>query len=240
MPSGKKDINLAEPIIRKSKKVTIRIPDDAHKEVRKFLNDYDLKGVQELFDIVVVSGIVFRRKEILELVRDFIGKHQQAARAKKTGFLNGVSSKDEPLKDLPAYLYETDFKALNEYLIEENVKKQHLWMAIFVDGVANRDPRIIDLVKRSKGLNIQKRKKAVARLTDDKWITALPMSEASKLLEKFTEEYDNKIISENVEEFLSEEKKILIEDEDDLSLKRNQIRKARIKEIRKVVEPIEE
>lgn len=237
---------VTSPNLRKQKKVMLRVPEDVMPTIKKLMIKYDIKGMQYLFDMLVVSGICFRREEILKFVRKQIPKYKEENTKRNLAKLKKKKMPKKKMYGYVASMYTSDNKTFHEYILEENIKQQWLWNALFVDGFAAEEKCIIDLVKRAKTLNLSSRKKAIARLSDDEYITTMPLEDARALLDKITKEYDQKIFDDSIESLVEAKLQIKAkqkarEEEDELEAalheKISAIRKNRNKQIKKIIEP---
>ena len=248
MGKGKKEFKKRS--LTKDKKVMVRFPRRSLKIIKKKIQEHELKSMQELFDCMIISGIVFRKKEILEFVRENVPKYQKISAQEK---LSRLGKAEKPPKidmyGVNMTMYNNDYLAFKNYIVEENIQQQWLWNILFEDGFSMDEPCIIDLVERAKKLEINSRKKAIARLTNDEYITTLSTVEADKILEKITEEYDNKKFDASLEAIIESkielEKSVKnLEDEEDLdselAKKMENLRRSRGVKIQHLTKPKEE
>ena len=245
---GKHDFTkVTNPELRKEKKVMIRIPRRAMPTIKKLFIDHEIKGMQFLFDALIVSGICFRRAEILEFVREHVPRYKAESVQRNLAKFG----KAEPLPKIDMYgcnmtMYHADHQALKHYVQEENIKQQWLWGILFEDGFAKEEKCIIDIIDRAKSLKLSSRKKAIARLSNDEYVVALPPNVAQGMLDQLTSEYDQRIFDPSIEAAiesklqLTEKQKAEKEDdelEDDLSKKIASLRKHRAAEMTKLSKP---
>jgi hypothetical protein len=186
--------------VRKEKRIMVRIPERSMIQIKKLMNQYQLKGIQALFDILIISGIVFRRVEIIEFIRSHKEKYLEVYKQQNLARM-GLAEKIEPEKmyGVNMFMYTSDFVAFKNYVIEENIKQQWVWSILFEDGFSKEEPCIIDLINRSKQLDISGRKKAIARLSKDEYVSVLSPDVANKILDQLTEEYDESKFDDSIE-----------------------------------------
>lgn len=186
--------------IRKEKKIMVRIPERSMPQIKKLMQQYEIKGIQGLFDILIISGVVFRRSEIIEFIRSHKQRYLNVYKQQNLARM-GKAKKIVPEKmyGVNLFMYASDFRAFKEYIIEENIKQQWVWSILFEDGFAKEEPCIIDLVNRANKLNISGRKKAIARLANDEYVSVLPEELANKILDQLTEEYDESKFDDSIE-----------------------------------------
>lgn len=204
---GKVDIALTGKRIRKERQVMFRLPKDKMDELKKLINKYELSSMQELFDYLIVSGIVFRKPEILDFIRKYKKKYKKRSRQERLSRLKKAKRPNMPkttdLYSRNVHMYHEDYKAFKDYIIEENIAQQWVFNILFIDGFLKEEPAIINLITRARDLEINKRKKAVARLSNDEFVSALSEYDANLIMEKLTEEYDKKEFDPEIQEFIS-------------------------------------
>lgn len=199
MPLSKQDF-VRNNSIRKEKKIMVRVPEKFMPTIKKLMQKYELKGIQALFDILVISGLVFRRAEIVEFVRANKNKYLETYKQQCLSRIGKAPKVEvEKMYGVNLFMYASDFRAFKEYIIEENIKQQWVWNILFADGFAQEESCVIDLINRSKELNISERKKAIARLSKDEYVSVLPEDIAGKILDQLTEEYDERIFDDSIE-----------------------------------------
>lgn len=236
--------------VKKQKKIMVRFPKRSLKKVRTLINEQELKGIQALFDILVISGVVFRRGEIIDFIRENVPKYQERNKQVNLAKFGKVEKPPKiPMYGVTLAMYTADYVAFKNFVVEENIKQQWIFNILFEDGFANEEKCIMDLIERSKKLDISNRKKAIARLANDEYIIALAPEEANVILEQMTDEYDSKKFDDSLEEEIKskiELQEILlrenIKDEDDeedfeFSQKLKSIRKNREQQIKNLIKP---
>lgn len=235
MPKGKHEFRLAESRVRKSKKVMIRFPKNRLADLDKAINDLDLKGIQDAFDSLIVSGIVFRDAKIIEFVDKNRKKYDDIRIQDKLSRLGKAEKPKRPeMYGRNCVMYTKDHKAFKDYIIEKNITQQDVFNILFIDGLADRSEGILAHLKKCRDLEINKRKKAVARLSNDKYVAALPEDDCSVILKKLTEEYDERDFDESIQEFLIKTEEEMREklDEDELLNKELQDKMKRLRRAR--------
>ena len=194
---------IAKNKLRKERRIMVRFPRRSLQKVRNLIVKYELKGMQDLFDSLVVGGLVFRRSEIIDFIREHRPKYEELHKLNNLSRL-GKAKKPEQLEmyGINMVMYNHDHTAFKNYIIEENIKQQWVWTILFEDGFAAEAPPIVALVQRQSKLEITSRKKAVARLANDEYIRVLPTSEAEFILNQLTTEYDNREFDDSLEEVI--------------------------------------
>lgn len=236
--------------IKKEKKLTVRFPKDKVDEIKSLCKENGLKGIQELFDVLIVSGLVFRNAKVIEYVREKKQEEKERYRIESMGKLGWSEPVDKQNTwETKCFMYNQDHKAFCDYLIEENIKKQWVWNILLVKGFLAQEPFIIDLINKWKDLKISARKKAVVRLSSDEYITVLPRDDANKILEEATKDYDNRVFDSSIEDMIKErlrsQQKEDQEEEDaelesELNKKIETLRKSRQAEVDFLVKPYRE
>lgn len=250
--ANKKNHDFKKPIsssIKKTSREIVRFDKTKLPLLKKLLIKYKLQGFQQLFDYVVISGIVFRRPEILSLVRENVDKYKKYFNEERMARLKGVDFQRVILHQNVGKLYPNDQIALNEFVVEENVRKQWLFRILIEDGFLMEHSSVIDLIKKSQDADITKRKKTIARLLDDKYIQRLSLEDSNVILEKLTEEYDKNIFDDSFEsvlKFKTELNETLAsqqeeeEFEKEFEKKLANLRKSRAREINVNLEPFDD
>lgn len=246
--AGKHDFKkVTNPDFRKQKKIMVRIPKSEMPKLKKLLKKYEIKGIQYLFDMLVIGGICFRRPEILKFVREHVPKYKEETIQRNLARLGKAEKLPKiPMHGYTASMYLSDNKVFHEYIIEENIKQQWLWNILFLDGFVAEEKCIIDLIERAKTLKISSRKKAIARLSEDEYVTTLPPNEAQRLLDQLTQEYDTKTFDKSLEAVieskleLDEQLRAQREEEEldfELNKKIHNLRQSRSAKINHIVKP---
>lgn len=232
--------------LRKSKRENIRIPEENYKDVRLALNDLNLT-FQKIYDYCVVGGLVMRRPEMIEFIRKHVDKYRKRSAEERVTRFKG--KKEVKFKDtchnIWVMAYDYDFKAFNDYIIEENIRKSWVFDCLIFDGLLVRDPVFLEMIERNKSMGVNKRKQAVARLSKDPFVSTLTDVESEKLMDLFTKEYDQKKydqslypehVAKNIDWEESDEDKALDEELNALFQKR----RVAHNRINKLLEPVDD
>ena len=188
--------------LRKSKKVIVRFAKHKNLAIREAIKKHQLKGFQEAFDILVVSGIIFRKPEIINFLRNNSQKYKDYYKQERVARLKKTQFERCELRSIVVWMYESDLLALNHFTIEENLKKQWIFRILLEDGLIEEHPDIIELIKNNKELKIASRKKSIARLSNDEYINRLNEEESTIILSKLTEEYDDKKFNIEIDDII--------------------------------------
>ena len=188
--------------LRKSTKVIVRFAKSKNLAIREAIKSHGIKGLQETFDILVVSGIVFRKPEVINFLRDNVQKYRDYYKQERVARLKKTEFERCEFYSVAVWMYESDLLALNHFTIEENLKKQWIFRMLFEDGLLDNHPDIIELINNNKELKIASRKKSIARLSNDEYINRLNEEESSIILSKLTEEYDEKVFDVKIDDIL--------------------------------------
>lgn len=190
--------------LKKNKKIHIKLPADKFEALRAKVKGTKLKGMQYFFDAVIVGGVVMRRPEAIELIRKYKQKYKDIFVQQSLARLGKVEKPQIPKQHtIACFLYSQDYKALSDFTIEENIKRQWIFNCLFIDAfLENDEPAIYSLIDRHIALDIGKRKAAVARLANDKFIHTLDEVDAEAILDQMTKEYDNKKFDASLEELI--------------------------------------
>lgn len=235
--------------IRRNKKVNYRCPRWAATKMLSggLIKKHELRSYQELFEYLIVSGVIYLRPEIINFVKIEIVKYKTRS---TQSYLSRFGKAERPVYDrymqLQSFMFEQDFHALNNFCIENNVKPVWVYHCLFVDGFCNENPIILDLIKDCKDKKIRSRKNVVARLVKDKYIEVLGAADCQMLLSHLTKKFDKKEFESNlISEVISLENQLSKEEtkneiDEELDAKINSIRKSREKELDDAVEPVDE
>lgn len=218
----------------KSKKQILKVPSEVNSKIKKeYLKKYGLKSFQELFDYLVVSGIVYLDSDVISIIDnqiDFYKKRDAQAKLARLG------KAEAPI--YPKYIekifmmYPKDFAAFGRYITEKNYAKQWVSEILFSEFV-NDNPKLISIIDRAQNLDVRKRKNQISRLAQDEWIMCLDENDSLKILEQLTDSYDNRkfsnLIQNEIIKFHQKTKDEEVEEELELEMqkKMEEIRKAR-------------
>ncbi len=199
--ANKKQHDFVKPTgpLKKGKREIVRYDKEKKPLIYAMFKKYNLSGFQQFFDYTIISGVIYQRPEILELVRNSVDKYKKYFNEERMARLKGTPFKRVVLAQIVAQLYQNDQEALNRFVIEMNIRKQWLFRIMLEDGLVAESPAVIDLIKRCQDANITERKKTVARLLDDKYVSRLSIEDSDAILSKLTEEYDNQIFDDTFE-----------------------------------------
>jgi hypothetical protein len=191
--------------IKKSRKINVKLPEERYSALKAKIKEHGLTGLQALFDAVIVGGVVMRRPESIDLIRKHKHKYKEIFKQESLARLGKVEAPIRAKERIvPCFMYNQDFKALNDFVIEENIKRQWIFMCLFIDSFLDGDEEgIKTLIKRHKDLSVGKRKAAIARLSNDKFIKTLPMEDAESILVQMTKEYDEKKFDASLSELIN-------------------------------------
>lgn len=206
---------------------------------------YGMRSFQELFDYLVVSGVVYLKPSILEFLKKEMPKYKEKYVKMSLAKLGQAEMPEyDTFIQIQAFMYEQDFHAFNNFCIENNVKPVWVYHCLFVDGFVAENPTIIDLIKECKEKKIRSRKNTVARLSKDKYIEVLSSADCRALLTHLTKKFDAKEFDANLMvEALELESELKEKDADneinqELNNKFNAIKELRDKALNDAVEPI--
>lgn len=178
--------------LSKNKRQGFKIPKSLSLKIKnEYLKKYNVNSFQRLFDYLIVSGLVFLKLDIIELVRKRIPEFQKKYTKKNLAKLNKQKIESEEIVEEQCVMYEQDFQSFGKLCVEENFRKFWAIQILFEEFVADNQV-IIDHIKRCQELKTEERKKQISRLSGDEYVFILPEEEANKILEIMTERYDNK------------------------------------------------
>lgn len=223
----------------------MKLPVATYKKIKdELLDKYDIKGFQTLYDYLIVSGIVYIKKDIVELVRarktEYLERYKQAKLARL-----GKAEKPEmgEIQQVVCLMYDRDADALEKFVIEEGVKK--FWIIdILMDEFCKENPILIDHIKNCQKLNVTERKKQVSRLLNDEYIVVLSERDQNQILDMLTKKYDEKekrLLQYEIMEALNQsEEKEASEDDVDANFANRiaSLRRARAMAVSAITEPI--
>lgn len=243
----KKNFNTKEKAsVTKDIRQGMKLPVATYKKIKdELLDKYDIKGFQTLYDYLIISGIVYLKKDIVELVRirvpEYTARYKQAKLARL-----GKAAKPElgDIQHVVCMMYDRDVDSFNKFCIEENIKK--FWIIdILMDEFSKENPLLIEHIKTCQKLNITERKKQVSRLLNDEYIVVLPERDANEILEMLTNKYDNMeyggLLQQEIHDALklAENKQTEEEEvEDVFASKLHRLRQARARAVQAITEPV--
>ena len=232
--------------IHKSVAVCALFEPELYEKALPMFKEYGMRGRSEFFEHIVVGGIAYLNHDICELVIERSKKVREdfrtaaGARFKK----DAPKQKRKKTKQIIFWIYPRDFDSLNRFAIQKNIYKQWIYR-ILLEEFVNRNPIIINFIEYCKKLDINKKKTKLARISEDAYVFALPPLDAKVLLDRFTENYDNKkfdneLIKEMIELQALQEKteKEEVELEESLQKKLVDLREARRKAQERLSTPV--
>ncbi len=231
--------------IRKSVAVKVLFEPNIYAKAKEKFKDLGLRGRSHFFDYLVVNGVAYLNHDICNLVIERAKPMREAFRQKCTDRLNGKNKKETgDYKQIIFWMYPRDFDSLNRFSIQKNIYKMWIYRILLEELVAE-NPIIINFIKYCNEIEASKRKTKITYLTQDKYILALPDVEARVLLDKFTENYDNKkfdneLLKESIEIRRLQEKALKEDEELEHSLQSKivELRAKRKKMMEKLSEPV--
>lgn len=221
------------------------MPMTTYKKIKnELLDKYEIKGFQTLFDYLIVSGIVYLKKDIIEIVRartpEYVARYKQSSLSRL-----GLAEKPDTgeIKQEVCTMYDRDLENFNKFCIEENIKK--FWIIdILMDEFSKENPVIIDHIRSCQKLNITERKKQVSRLLNDEYVAILNPRDQDQILEMLTKKYDDKekhLLQYEIFDDLEKSEKRLEEQNDVDSAFAHRIarlKRARMRDVADITEPL--
>jgi len=185
--------------IGKSKKQVFKFPNKTYSKIQKeLLKKYDVPNFQTLYDYLIVSGIIYLNRDLVQMVKDRVPemaellRKNSVARFTKTNQLFDV-------KKLTCLMYEKDYESFNKCIIEMNTKK--FWVIeILMDEFCKENPKIIEHIRQCQKNKVKERKKTIERISKDEVILVLDEESAKQILERNTNRYDNNIFGDLIQE----------------------------------------
>lgn len=243
----KEDLESNRKYLAKRRKQNIKFSKSMADKAKTLFEKYDIRGMQELFDHLVVSGVVYFKREIVEVVRARIPEWQE--RYSKSRISNfGKEKNPEEYDDYyrhTFFMYEKDHAGLANFCIEENLKK--FWtVQILFDEFTRENSIILNHIKKCQDLNIMERKKKTVRLLNDQYITMLNEQDSNSILELLTKKYDektygDKFVQEEMLEALKKSEKAKQEEDIDASFEKKllSLRMSRARKLTLLIDPID-
>lgn len=194
----------------KTKKLLLKIPVESRNVMKETLfPKYGIKSFQEIYDYLILGGLCYMNRSIIEVVDENIEPYIARDKQSKLARIGKAERPEYPeYHQINMQMYPKDFKALKDYLVEKNYAQQWVY-EILMREFANENEKVVDFVKRAQSLKLKTRKQQIARLVDDEWIEFLGEDDRMKLLAQFTESYDNKefnsIFQEEIEKMMQAE-----------------------------------
>lgn len=222
--------------VLKTKRMLAKVPISTHYTIKnKILKKYGIKSFQAVFDYIIIGGVLYFNRGIMDIVNENIEVYRERNVKSKLARMGKCEAPEFPkYKHVNFFMYEKDAKGLADFAIEKNCAKQWL-VEILFGALADENPVVIDFIKRGQGLNVRSRKKQVARIVEDEWIKILPERESLQILMQLTENFDKKSFNSNIQGEIDK----LIEERDermDLDLEEDRIFAEKMKTMRKMRE----
>lgn len=231
----------------KTKRVSAKIPKDLWKKIGPLKKKYNIKSNQAIFDYLVVSGVIYFDRPIIELIDSELGFFIERNTQMQLSKLGKCDPPEMPETHFTNFLlYPKDLKALNDFCIEKNSAKQWIFEILFRAFVEERE-EVISLILKNQGLKVRERKKQIARLAEDKWVKILPADDQKAILDKLTRSYEERSFDTSLQSEIDEiirkkaqemsEERIL---EEELNKKIQSMRLERTNEMNRLAAPREE
>lgn len=188
-----KERKLIKESYLKSKRQILKVPKNMHEKIKKdLIKKHGLKSYQELFDHLIVSGVVYLQQDIVALIDEKLPDFRERNARSKLARLGKVEAPYFPeYQEKIFQMYPKDYVAFSNFVVEKNCAKQWISEILFGEFVEENEA-ILNLINRGQKLDVRRRKNQISRLADDKWVVCLQKEEASKILEQLTESYDNR------------------------------------------------
>jgi hypothetical protein len=201
--------------IKKSGKFGMRFLWDEYQEIRAALEKLKMTW-QESFDYLIVSGIVYIKPDLVNLVRakypSFVREQDAMKKSRLSSSIRGKEIQDRTIATFLAF--KSDLYALDRWCIEENKKKSWVVHILFRELIA-LNPILLNHIERCKDLRIRDRKKNVARLMNDEYIESLDESDSSVILSYLTKRYNERKFGNTfIEEEIINLKNLIVEKEE--------------------------
>jgi hypothetical protein len=185
----------------KTKKQRIEYPIEIDAKLRELLVKYDLP-FQSLFDYLVVSGVVFLKREILDVIQSRVPEFKD--RFKRAALARFKKERVVPdMKRVVFLMYDNDFDSLTRFCIEENIKKYWVFEILMTEFV-KENPILLAHIENCKALKISARKTQLDRLEKPEFVTILNRVDAEQILLRNTKKYDSKEYSGLLQQELRE------------------------------------
>lgn len=229
----------------KSKKMIAKIPREILDKIRnEVMPKYGMKSLQEIFDYIIVSGIVYLDSAVVKYVDERIGPYRERFKEIQLARLKREKVEMPDYHKTNFMMFPSEYDMFCKFLVEKNYKQQWVYEIIF-HGFAEEEPILIKLITKGQRNNVRERKKTVARIANDEWVVALPGDEAAQILEQLTEKYENRkfdqSIQGDIDRFIIEAKAKLEEDEEidlEINRKAREAKNARAALARTVTQPV--
>lgn len=194
--NGKREfLSVADAHVKKQKLINFRMPKDKMIEIRAKTKAMGMRGIQTTFDYLVVTGLCTRNPKVIDFINSKKEEYKKKNADMKASFFGPKESiirKQPDYQETKIAMYASDFKTLNDTAIDLGLKRQWIFEILFLDAFLKDEPFAVEIIEFGIKNKIQKRKNAVARLSEEKYIIMLEDPLARKILDKLTDEYDNK------------------------------------------------
>lgn len=195
----KKKLNHSDKIaLSKRKRQTFELDTKIVDKVKELIPKYQIKSFQTLFEYLIVSGAIYLKRSIIELIRertkDIKERYKQDGLRKLSGNKEGIRVKRTKINPT---MYDRDYEAFARFVIEEKTKKYWV-IEILLEEFAKENPIIIDHIKECQKLNVTERKQQIDRITQMEYVFILAPEDANKILDRNTKKFDSFEFKENL------------------------------------------
>lgn len=229
----------------KNKKQAAEFPESIIFQIQEGINELELKSWQNLFDYLIVSGVIYLKREIIEMIEVDSSFYRERFKKMSLAKLNKEKVEFPKTKKYIFLMYPNDFEALAKFCVEKNVKKFWIFEILF-KRFAQKDPVLIQHVSQCKKFNVSQRKKKIDKLMKVEYISMLSERDANEILERNTTKYDNNEFSGLLQVELKDimnrtskaaiAEKIRLSEEEAFNQKINRLRTQRNKEVDRIAD----
>ena len=184
MTAKKGDVVLKETLnssTTKSKKMIAWLEREPWLKAKEILADKKYTP-QKLIDVVIGSGLVFGESSLV----DFFVEHAPKYADKPTPMDKTISHQYQ------FFMYPNEYTGLNNFCIQKDLKKNWILKALFIDGVVADAHVINSWMEHCDSKDILKRKRLVAKKSEERYIISLAKEDAQAILRRMTYEYDKR------------------------------------------------
>lgn len=184
MTAKKGDQTLKETLsssTSKSKKMIAWLERDPWTKAKSILADKKYTP-QKLIDVVIGSGLVFGESSLV----DFFVEHAPKYADMPTPMDKSISHQYQ------FFMYPNEYTGFNNFCVLKDLKKNWILKALFIDGVLEDSHTINSWMEHCDGKDILKRKRLIAKKSEEKYIISLSKEDSLAILKRMTYEYDKR------------------------------------------------
>lgn len=174
--------------VQRNKILVINLPQEMEEQIRSKISD-SYKGNQEVFDIFVISGIVMRSPVMLDKMDELLPPYVREKAEDIYKRFQGKRSEKEYFK-ISCAISPNDKQALDNYCVDKGYKKSEIFHIVYTKLLFDESEEVASFLKSIRDRDVIKKKKQIAKLSTDEYVSFLDDTTKKKLLNEFTKNLD--------------------------------------------------